>query len=586
MFLSLTCTIICEIMAAAARRRRPNYSLEQAVDLIAGDSEDDQSGSDVDIGDFVHDHPDSDSDDDGPTSSETSSGEWRTVTNRFRLSTVHEFISESGPVWTPDNDSQPIEYFDRFFLPTSSGGESLWEYLLAETNKYAEYQIRKAGVLQRHSKMRHWKPIDMQALRAFVGILLNMGLLKKHSIESYWDSAHYSQDTPCFRRVFTLRTFLLILRFFHASDSELEDQTRDQRGRSSDPTYKFKFVLDHLNQRWSDEYNLSRDISIDETIVGFKGRHTLVNYIRIKKHHQWGPKEYNLADSKTGYVHQTLYHTRGMRTSDHGQPYDVCEKLLRPHGGKYHRLFVDNYYMSIPLCHQMLEKDIYVTGTVRSNRRGLPEDIKSARRLRGSMVAKTNGEILAMSWVDRKQVRMLTTHSSAALVSVRRAGGQDTRVPQMVVDYNKGMGGVDVADQMTDHYASELRTVKCWRKIVFHLFDRTVTNAYICYKNNPHNQERKLTHQKFLVSVIEGLINGYQEPRVRGRRPSVGPHESRLTERHFIENIPDDKRRKCAVCSNNASAYKGTRIRTWCPDCGVALCLSNCFKLYHTQINL
>ena len=39
--------------------------------------------------------------------------------------------------------------------------------------------------------------------------------------------------------------------------------------------------------------------------------------------------------------------------------------------------------------------------------------------------------------------------------------------------------GIDVSDQMTDHYSAELGTVKCWRNIVFHLFDRTVTNACI-----------------------------------------------------------------------------------------------------------
>jgi hypothetical protein len=89
---------------------------------------------------------------------------------------------------------------------------------------------------------------------------------------------------------------------------------------------------------------LHRDISIDETIVGFKGRHVLVNYIKIKKHHQWGPKGYNLADSKTGYVHQTMYHTTGVKKSKFGQPYDVCDKLLANHGGKNHHLVVDNYY--------------------------------------------------------------------------------------------------------------------------------------------------------------------------------------------------------------------------------------------------
>ena len=57
-----------------------------------------------------------------------------------------------------------------------------------------------------------------------------------------------------------------------------------------DPTYKFKQLLEFFNRTWSREYQLHRDISIDKSIVGFKGGHVLVNYIQIKKHHQWGPK--------------------------------------------------------------------------------------------------------------------------------------------------------------------------------------------------------------------------------------------------------------------------------------------------------
>jgi hypothetical protein len=39
--------------------------------------------------------------------------------------------------------------------------------------------------------------------------------------------------------------------------------------------------------------------------------------------------------------------------------------------------------------------------------------------------------------------------------------------------------GIDVSDQMTDHYSAELGTVIRWRKVLLHLFDGTVTNAYI-----------------------------------------------------------------------------------------------------------
>ena len=148
---------------------------------------------------------------------------------------------------------------------------------------------------------------------------------------------------------------------------------------------------------------LCRDISIDQTIVGFKGRHVLVNYIRIKKHHQWGPKEYNLADSNTGYVYKTLYHTAGMKVSQFGQPFDVCAKLLAGHEGKNHLLVVDNY-TSIDLMEQLLSKKIYVTGAIRSNCRNLPSEVKKKASKKDEITAVRKGQMLALSGVDRKQV--------------------------------------------------------------------------------------------------------------------------------------------------------------------------------------
>ena len=42
----------------------------------------------------------------------------------------------------------------------------------------------------------------------------------------------------------------------------------------------------------------------------------------------------------------------------------------------------------------------------------------------------------------------------------------------------------DKSDQITDQYSSVLKTVKCWGNIVFHLISRTTTNVYICYGQN------------------------------------------------------------------------------------------------------
>ena len=386
---------------------------------VNGESGDDDDESDLDLADFAHSSEESDDNDEvaGEIFGETNAGEpinstsvlsneWITIAN-LELDTppaLHQFSSQSGPVFTPDNDAPAASYYDRFFNPVND--ESLWEsmmnLLVSETNnKYQVYYTRKNPVLSSRSKVHLSEPTNVRKMRAFIGILLNMGLIRKHTIEGYWNCKDYSQNTPMFRQVFKLDTFKLHLRFSHVSDSDLEPKRGDQ---NFDQTYKFRPVLDHFNTTWARGYQLSSGISIDESIVGFKGRHSLVNYIRIKKHHQWGPKEYNLRDAKTGYCHQTIYHTIGLKVSEHGQPFDVCDKLLANNG----------------------------------------------------------------------------THADAGTHEIERYDGSKKVVPNIVSEYNNGMGGVDLSDQMTDQYAGELRTFKCWRKIVFHLFDRTATNAYLC----------------------------------------------------------------------------------------------------------
>lgn len=100
------------------------------------------------------------------------------------------------------------------------------------------------------------------------------------------------------------------------------------------------------------------------------------------------------------------------------------------------------------------------------NCRNLPPEVKNSKK--GEITALRKGQILAFSWGDHKQVRLVSTVGTAVTVEVTRRNTTN-HVPKVVVEYNSCMGGVDVSDQMTDQYAVELGTVKCWCKVVFHL---------------------------------------------------------------------------------------------------------------------
>ena len=87
-----------------------------------------------------------------------------------------------------------------------------------------------------------------------------------------------------------------------------------------------------------------------------------------------------------------------------------------------------------------------------------------------------------------------------------------------------------------------------------------------------------MTHLEFQVALVDGLVARHTETRRKAGHPSLCPQPARLTERHLVDNIPEKKRNKCVACAQDiADGYKGSLIRTWCSECGVALCA--CYML-------
>lgn len=54
--------------------------------------------------------------------------------------------------------------------------------------------------------------------------------------------------------------------------------------------------------------------------------------------------------------------------------------------------------------------------------------------------------------------------------------------PIDVKEYNNNMGGVDRLDQMTAYYSSPRKTIRWYKKVLFHLLDMAVWNSYFLYR--------------------------------------------------------------------------------------------------------
>ncbi|KAJ8316738.1 hypothetical protein KUTeg_005684 [Tegillarca granosa] len=242
---------------------------------------------------------------------------------------------------------------------------------------------------------------------------------------------------------------------------------------------------------------LGRDVIVDESLVGFKGRNHLVQYMPAKKSHRWGPKFFLLAESDTGYVHQLrLYAGKSQnQRNPQGVKFDKVVDLLQPHFNKYHHVTLDNFFCSPSLCHHLYQNGMYCTGTVRVFRKGMPPSFRNIQIAKGEMTVRQQGPLMAV-----------------ALQNASNSRGVERELPNVAVVYNSKMGGVDLSDQHISYYSPDIRSVKMWKKVLMNLLSRVIANSYILYKQ-VRMLHKKMSRLEFTVSVVQGLIGHFREER-------------------------------------------------------------------------
>ena len=99
--------------------------------------------------------------------------------------------------------------------------------------------------------------------------------------------------------------FTLILRFLHLNDNSLY-RRRGEPGY--DPLFKLRPFIQALFDNFQSCYVLSRELSIDETMISFDGRLYFIQYMLMKPT-KWGMKAYVLADARTGYMYNWYLYT-------------------------------------------------------------------------------------------------------------------------------------------------------------------------------------------------------------------------------------------------------------------------------------
>ena len=354
-----------------------------------------------------------------------------------------DFQGQTGPLNALPQDAEPVEYF--LFIMND-----ILDMFLVETNAYGDSIVNRNRPLPRRSRLAAWRHVDLAELRAFLGLVTNMGLTKKTIINEYWNTRNPSQATPYFPHTMARDRFLLILGMFNFPPVNSHNQ--------SVALARVNNLVDHLVNKFIQYYQPDREVSVDESLVGFAGRWVGIQYMPNKHHHRFGVKLYALCESATGYTVKFSVYSPG----GEGRPFHIVMDLMEPLMGHGYSLFTDNFYTSPDLAVELYSRKTLLTGTTRVNRRHLPKCVKE-RLQKGQVQAARKGPLLALGWEDKKHVVMVSTAYSTKMMEMTSARGRNHNVPEAVRHYRLHMGGVDMSDMQLYHFLDERKTIK-WTK--------------------------------------------------------------------------------------------------------------------------
>ncbi|XP_060807395.1 uncharacterized protein LOC106135789 [Amyelois transitella] len=278
-------------------------------------------------------------------------------------------------------------------------------------------------------------------------------------------------------------------------------------------------------QQTPDEY-----LTVDETMVAFRGRIKFMQYIPGKRH-KYGIKLFKICGDD-GYTFDLIVY-EGKKGPERQQ--NLSKNVVMELSTKFldagRSIITDNYYTSVDLAESLLQHSTHLIGTVRKNRKGLPKNVVGEKLKKGELVAMENEKgILVFKWKDKREVLALSTKHKVGFVTVtsKRNKNKCSLKPIAIADYNKHKCSIDLSDQMGSYCNPSRRSIRWFQKLAVELILNTsVINAFLVYTAHKRVKSKRYTITKFREQLSIQLLGLYQEStNVAENREAVEHKES------------------------------------------------------------
>ncbi|KRZ73835.1 PiggyBac transposable element-derived protein 2 [Trichinella papuae] len=367
-------------------------------------------------------------------------------------------------------------------------------------------------------------------LVTFLRTLLKMGLVPMPRYSMYW-SAELRCDAIA--DAMSGNRFRDVMRYLHFNDNS--EAVLDRESPRYDRLFKVRPLIESIRQSClrleQEEYQ-----SIDEEIIPYKGKNKIKHY-NPKKPKKWGIKV-NAMTGVSGLLYDfCIYEGKVPKVKKPSGclSFDVVMKLCEtvPRHRNF-KIFFDNYFTHFDLQLRLLKKGIHTIGTIRRNRlKNAPlkseKDLKEAGRGAFHVCTTAENNLCVVRWHDSAVVDLSSTYVCTQPVSkVKRWNKKekalvDVSCPAIVKEYNKYMGGVDLAGMLRALYRIDHRSRKWYRRIFFWTIHVAVVNGWLKYKRDLRTSEAASSSQKdlmqFALDVAEALtkVNKAYPRKSRGR---------------------------------------------------------------------
>ena len=222
-----------------------------------------------------------------------------------------------------------------------------------------------------------------------------MGIVHKPTISMY-RSVDAIYLTPIYSQVMKRDRFYLILKFLHFNNNE--DPSYDKDDDNRDKLHKVRPLIEIFRYVAKSVHCPGKYLSVDESLVLFKGRLQFKQYIKTK-HARFGIKLYEwcTTDGITlvflVYCGKRMFH-QDDPNSDMPMTERIPAVLMDSYLGKGYSLHTDNFYTSPTLAKFFLDNNTHLSGTVRSNRYNVPKNLVSEELEKGTAVFYVNRDVL------------------------------------------------------------------------------------------------------------------------------------------------------------------------------------------------